>query len=326
MLEVGIVGLGWWGKELVRSVRGDSEQIKFILAADLNPEKLQKFATDYNLELCGSMEDMLDLPDIEGVVLATPHSQHVEQIIACAEVGKHVFSEKPLALTLTEARRAIDAIQEHKVIFGLGTDRRFLPAIIDLKTMIEENKFGEILQVEVQYSNDNMSKGLTGDWRSLDSEAPGAGMTGPGLHALDALINLAGPVKEISGNLRRPFGHDEPIDAITLMLEFDCGVTGLLGCVRGCPRYSRLAVYGAEGWAEIKEFSELHYHISGKQKSVRFYEPGRATKQALEHFARAVNLNTSFPVSTTSMLHTVAAFETAIKSFEIKGPIKVPTV
>ncbi len=326
MLKTGIAGLGWWGKELVRSVADKSDVIEFNQAVDLTPENVRSFSSEHNMELYDSFNDLLNSEDIDAIVLATPHSQHVEQIIACAKAGKHVFSEKPLALSLKEARRAVHAVHHHNIIFGLGTDRRFLPAIMDLKTMIENDDFGEVLQVEVQYSNDNMSKGVTGSWRNLESEAPGAGMTGPGLHALDALVNLAGPVARVSGNLRQPHGNSKPLDAISLRLEFENGITGLHGCVRGCPRYFRVAVYGTEGWGEVREFNELHYHKSDEKREAKFYEPGRATQQTLEYFANAVLRQENFPVSTDSMLHTVAAFESAIRSFDTEGVVDVPSV
>lgn len=326
MLKTGIAGLGWWGKELVRAVSDKSDVIAFVQAVDLNPDNVRSFASAHNIELCESFETLLKSEDIEAIVLATPHSQHVEQIIACAEAGKHVFSEKPLALNLKEAKRAVDAVHHHNIIFGLGTDRRFLPAIMDLKAMMENGELGRILQVEVQYSNDNMSKGVTGSWRKLPSEAPGAGMTGPGLHALDALVNLAGPVAKVSGNLRQPFGSEEPLDAISLRLEFENGITGLHGCVRGCPRFFRVAAFGTGGWAEVRDFNELHYHKSDEKRSAKFYEPGRATQQTLETFANAVLHRQSFPVSTDSMLHTVAAFETVIRSFETEAIIEVPSL
>jgi predicted dehydrogenase len=198
MITAAIVGLGWWGQQMVAAVRGEGHRLCFRFAVGRDPANDAKIAARNKLVLLGSLEEALRHPAVEAVVLATPHSLHAPQILACAAAGKPVFSEKPLALTLGEAQRAVVACRDAGIVLGIGTDRRFLPVMRELKEWVASERLGRILHLEAQYSNDAMSQGLSGAWRRDPAEAPGAGMTGPGLHALDGLIDLAGPVTRLT--------------------------------------------------------------------------------------------------------------------------------
>src|SRR6516225_4170360 len=108
MIDAAIVGLGRWGRTLVEAVQGQSDRLGFTRAVSRNPDRLRDFAGRHRLALVGELEAVLADRTIDAVVVATPHSLHCEQIIAAANAGKAVFSEKPLTLTKAEAGRAIE--------------------------------------------------------------------------------------------------------------------------------------------------------------------------------------------------------------------------
>lgn len=319
MTRAAIIGLGWWGKVMVEAAAAQPGALQFTHAFVRHPDAVRDYARANKLILHSSFDAALADPSIDAIVLATPHSAHVDQIIACADAGKPVFSEKPLALSLSEARCAVHACESRNVVLGLGTDRRMLPAMLRLRELIETGSLGELLQLEAQYSNDNMSVGLSGDWRQSAHEAPAGGMTGPGLHALDALIALGGPLSALSGQLTQPQGAQVPVDALTLMGRFTSGATMLLGCVRGVPNYFRVAVFGTKGWAELRGFGELVWHIKSQQPCREEYSDALAIAPILHAFADAVEGKAGFPVTTTSMLDVVAGFEAALQAFARPG-------
>ena len=107
MVTAAIGGLGWWGRQMVAAVRGEGHRLRFRFAVGGDPANDTKIAAKNELVLLASLEEALRHPKVEAVVLATPHSFHVPQILACAAAGKPVFGEKPLALTLAEAQRAV---------------------------------------------------------------------------------------------------------------------------------------------------------------------------------------------------------------------------
>src|SRR5216683_8408379 len=127
MINAAIVGLGWWGRTLVESAKG-SDLIRFVAGATrtVSPE-VNAFADAHKLRLAESLESLLTDSNVQAVVLCTPHSMHARQVIAAALAGKHVFCEKPFALTKSDAERAVDATRQARVTLGLGYNRRFHP-------------------------------------------------------------------------------------------------------------------------------------------------------------------------------------------------------
>jgi predicted dehydrogenase len=324
MVTAAIVGLGWWGQRMVDAVRGPSHRLSFRYGVGGDPANDAEIAAANGLVLLATLDEALAHPEVDAVVLATPHSLHVPQILACAAAGKPVFSEKPLALTLADAQRAVAACRDAGVVLGIGTDRRFLPAMRALKACVAGGRLGRLLHVEAQYSNDVMSRGLSGGWRKHPAEAPGAGMTGPGLHALDGLIDLAGPVARLAGQIHAPEGSAKPIDAVSLLIRFRSGATGLLGCVRGVPDYVRMAVFGSAGWAEMRDWRTLHLNIAGEPEGTKTFDPTLAIGDLLDRFADAVENRARFPVSIASMLETVGAFEAAITALTHDRMVDLP--
>ena len=137
---------------------------------------------------------------VQAVFLATPHSLHVDQIIAVAHAGKPVWCEKPLALTRVQAERAIAACREAGVMLGLGNNKRCFPSMRELARIVADGTLGDVLHIEGHFTNEHSTR-VSGGWRDDPAESPGGGMTGAGLHVLDALVNLGGPIAKVDARL-----------------------------------------------------------------------------------------------------------------------------
>src|SRR5277367_6965595 len=109
MIDAAIVGLGRWGKTLVEAVQGKSDKIRFTRAVSRDPAQHRDFLETHHLLAGSSFAEVLADKSTDAVVLATPHTQHVDEVIAAAKAGKAVFCEKPLALTKEGAARALGA-------------------------------------------------------------------------------------------------------------------------------------------------------------------------------------------------------------------------
>jgi len=134
MIKAAMVGMGWWGKTLVESVQGTSPDLQFVAGVARTPtDDIRAFAAAQHLTLHTSYAQALADPQVQAVVLATPHSLHAPQVIAAAQAGKHVFCEKPFALTKAEAQAAVAATTKAKVTLGLGYNRRFHPEMTKLR-------------------------------------------------------------------------------------------------------------------------------------------------------------------------------------------------
>jgi predicted dehydrogenase len=126
MKTLAIVGLGRWGKVLVDSVQGKSEKVRFGVAVTRDPAAAEAYCSPKGIRAIPSLDAALADPEIDGIVLATPHSRHGDEVIACAKAGKAVFVEKPFTLTRETAARALEAASKAGIIVAAGHNRRWL--------------------------------------------------------------------------------------------------------------------------------------------------------------------------------------------------------
>ncbi len=138
MIRAAIVGLGRWGRALVNAVTGKAgERSSFRPRHDAHARAAPRtFAATKQIKLVDSYDDILRDPDIDAVVLATPHSQHQAQALAAIAAKKHVFVEKPLTLDLASARAVADAAHKSGLILAVGFTRRFHPSVGELRARV----------------------------------------------------------------------------------------------------------------------------------------------------------------------------------------------
>jgi len=314
MLEAAIVGLGRWGQNYVNSVQGASTRVRFTRAVVRTPDKSREFADKHGLRLSSDYAELLADPAISMIVLATPNSQHPDQIVAAALAGKAVMCEKPLALTRADAERAVRACKEAGVLLGVGQDKRYWQSMQELKRVVDSGALGEVLHVEGHFSNENASNKLHHGWRESPAESPGGSITATGIHVLDAFINLIGPLRRVSAQhiLKRP--PPESFDTLSLTFEFANRVSGVLCGVRATPLFWRVHVFGNQGSAEAAGPNELIVRMSGGKVERRTFEPVNALRANLEAFADAIEGRVEYPISTGQMVDVIAALEAIVAS------------
>jgi predicted dehydrogenase len=320
MIRAAIVGLGRWGRNLVGSVQGRSERLRFTHAVVRRPDAARDFATQHGLELSADYGRTLSDAGIQAVVLATPHSLHAGQIAAAAAAGKAVFCEKPLALKRADAARAIEACRRNGVALGLGYNKRFWPSMQEMKRIVESRALGSILHVEGHFSNETTGRFYSG-WRGENAESPAGGLTATGVHVLDAFVGLAGPVRRVSAQLLGHGSGPEPLDALTVVFEFSSRASGTLACVRSTPQFWRVHVFGRNGSAEALEDTDLVVRMAGAPPQRRTFESVDALRLELEAFAHSVATGAPFPIPFDQMLDGVAALEAITESLATGRPV-----
>jgi hypothetical protein len=97
MIKAAIVGLGWWGKNIADAVQGKSSKLQFVHGVTQELDATRDFAKSKGFRLSATLEEALADPEVQAIVLATPHSLHADQVVQVARAGKAVFCEKPLA-------------------------------------------------------------------------------------------------------------------------------------------------------------------------------------------------------------------------------------
>ena len=322
MIDAAIVGLGRWGKNFVEAVQGKSTRIRFLRGVDAAPDKLRDFAAKYGFGLCRDFAAVLADPAIKAVVLATPHSLHRPMVEASARAGKQIFCEKPFALNFADAAAMVEACNRAGVVLGVGHNRRFWPSMVALKRAVDAGELGQLLHIEGHFSNEH-SNNTAGTWRDSPEESPGGGITGAGLHVLDAFLNIIGPVKKVRGQLIVRKAPPVARDVASVILEFANGVSGAFTTVRATPLYWRVHVFGDRGSAESISENELQIHRSNAQPERIALAPVDSLRIELEAFADAVDGRAAYPVSAAEVLRTVATFEAVIKALETGATIEM---
>ena len=336
-INAAIVGLGRWGRNLVNSVHGRSDAIRFVAGATRTVAKAEAYAKEKGFPLFDSYQKVLADPKVDAVVLATPHTQHAAQVAAAAKAGKHVFTEKPLALTRASAQAAVRACTRAGVTLAVGYNWRFQPALQEIKRMLEDGRLGRLLHLEGNFCGPSAYRFPRGHRRQARGEGPAGGMTGRGVHTLDAYLYIAGHVADVHAQSARralAYGLD---DTTSMLLRFASGATGYLGTVIATAETWRMQVFGSKGWAEVGDVEHLttwqlkvctldprKLWLHQKPQALTF--PPISTERAeLENFARAVADKRPLAVPGGDEEHNVAVFEAILKSAKTGKTVRVAT-
>lgn len=319
MINAAIVGIGRWGQYLVTSVQGSSEHIKFTAGVTRTKSKAEAFCSEQGIDLREDYAELLNDPNIDAIVLATPHTQHEEQIVAAAKAGKHVFTEKPFTLDRPSAERAVAACKEAGVALALGHNRRFMENTVALKAMIEAGGLGTLMHIDGNQSSDlNVAAGA---WRDSREESPAGGMTSLGVHALDCIIHLAGKISAIDAySTRRAIGFDID-DTTAALLRFENGMTGTLVTMASTAKMWHIRIAGSKGWAEMRDNKTLTVCKSdGSPEDIVFddspYPHMGSISGEIEEFALAAAGKASYRISPEEMVHNAEVLAGLITSAE----------
>jgi predicted dehydrogenase len=320
MINTAIVGLGWWGKTLVKAAREFGAPLRFTRGVSLEPVTVKDFAVEHGITLGTSFDEVLADKAVEAVVLATPHTKHPAQVKALAAAGKHIYCEKPFALSKAEAIAMLDAIKRAGVQIAVGHHFRLMPSMRALAELKAQGAFGTIMHMEGNYSHDWLASYPADSWRMRAEESRAGGMTGMGIHVLDCFRDLAGPMKRISAlskarAMKLPTG-----DTTAALVEFDSGATGVLGTTIKTPFRWRIAVFGENCWAESVSETRLIVRRAGKDEPDVFdYAADNHLGMNLNFFAKAAMGQGTFPIPPEGILQTAAALEAVFKSAEANG-------
>ena len=315
MVNAAIVGLGWWGKNIVQCVQGRSTKLRFVHGVSKEIDDALPLAEKHGFALSDDLDKALADQRVEAVVLATPHSLHADQIVRVAAAGKPVFCEKPLSLKRADAERAVAACARAGVPLGVGQNKRFWPSMTELRRVVASGLLGKIMHIEGHYSNENSGAHFSA-WRDSPSESPGGGMTGTGIHLLDAFINLGGPAAEVTAQVRSFRSGSDPRDAASVMFRFANGLSGYFGLVRQSPFYWRVQVFGDDGSVEALGETEVVLRTKGGKTERREFPKLDSLLYEINAFSDAVTGHAPYPITPEEMVNTIAAFEAVIRSME----------
>jgi predicted dehydrogenase len=323
-LDVAVIGYGWWGKIITATLEA-SPLINVVLVIESDPkvnDLAQESAKTLHFSVGKDFSEALVHPDVEAIVLCTPHQFHAQQIQLAAKAGKHVFCEKPLCLTYDDAQASIAACNAAGVMLGIGHERRFEPAVVAMREEIAKGTLGVVLQIEANFSQDKFFALPPDNWRLSNKFAPVGPLTATGIHLVDLAIAILGPAESVWARLSTRGSQFENGDTLGIMLAFPGGANALISAILATPFDGRFCVYGSKGWMEIRDNTHPEHptgwnvttQLRGEEKKTHFMPPAPTVRYNLEAFANGVRGVAPYPVSHQEMLANVGALEAIMRS------------
>ena len=321
-VRIALIGMGWWGRKMLNVLHAAPAEIHVVRAVEPNIETVKAVCAEKGIPLSANYADALNDPAVDAVVLATPHALHEAQIEAAVAAGKHVFCEKPLALTKAGAEKAVALCRDAGLVLGMGHERRWEPPIAEMLAKADAGDLGRIHQIEANFSHDKFLALDRNNWRLKADQAPAGGMTATGIHLLDLSVRLLGPAESVLCICEQLSSDLPQGDTIAAYVKFRGGGTSYVSASLANPFMSRFTVYGAKGWIDIRDKAHVEAPAgwivtsatTGGPIATAEVPPAEPVKDNLVSFARAVRGAEIYPITAAQLVDNIALLEAVFAS------------
>ncbi|NDD49674.1 MAG: gfo/Idh/MocA family oxidoreductase, partial [Alphaproteobacteria bacterium] len=285
---------------------------------------IEDYCKEINAEIASSYDEIVNSDKVDAVILATPHSKHLEQIVQAVNNGKHVFVEKPITLTAADAKIAYDEAKKNNKVLAVGFNRRFHPNFIKIVEMIKNNELGKVLHIEGTINAPGLWMYAPESWRSSAAETPAGGMTGMGIHIIDQMIASNGNISSAYAQTAKVIKMGDLDEITSVLFKFENGSTGYLGTSIASSIFYNFRVIAENGTIEIieRDLSVMKY-TPREGDITTTSESANMCKNELEAFADAINGVAPYPVTADEGIHGAAVFEAVINSAEKETLVKI---
>jgi len=328
-VRMGFVGLGWWS-EMLAEAATRSKRIQIAACHSKSAGKMVTFTGKYGGVSKKRYEDMVTDDAIDAVVLTTPNSAHAPQAIEAARNGKHIFVEKPIALTVVDGRKMIAAAKEAGVVLAVGQNARRMARYRKAQDLIKKGAIGEVILAEGNSSLDAGMKLTPEKWRWYREESPGGPLMSLTIHHADNLNHLVGPIKRVTAFISKICGKADADDVVSAAVEFENKALGYLGGSYLTPVRNFLQIHGVEGVILVdEEGGSAYYQKKGTSNLVKQVLPDGETQrrdslsEEINEFASSIQEGGRPEVSGEEGLAALAVIEAIIKSAESGLPMEI---
>jgi predicted dehydrogenase len=331
-IRLGIVGLGNWSRQIFQAV-GQIPDVVITHCYSRYSDTREAFASEYDCVASERYEDMAEDPEIDGVVVMSVNAAHESDVTRAASKGKHIFVSKPIATTIAAGKSMIDVCSRNGVVLAVEHQTRREPALRKLKKVIDSGELGDVRLVESNYSTPNGLKMQNGDWRCAEDECPGGVLIQVGIHVIDTLQYLLGPISRVlswqdSGGLN--------VAGVTAtLLDFESGLRGYLGSSYVSSFSHWIKVYGTR---ENAFFSELGGLVLTKDSweegevrekiapPAKVTAPMPAIVEEIAEFLRCIRTGESPEIGGETALHNLAVVLAAVESDKLGRPVEIASL
>ncbi|HIM24249.1 MAG TPA: Gfo/Idh/MocA family oxidoreductase [Rhodospirillales bacterium] len=253
-VRVASLGMGWWS-DVLADAAGRTPDIEIVKCFTRSEDKRNAFAEKYNCQAMASYGEILADDSIQGIINTTPNPVHLETTRAAAEAGKHVFLDKPIANTISDAKAITQIVKDCGTILSVGYQRRRESHFQWIRDRIAEGKFGKMVQAEANISRDREGKFDLTSWRYTAAGMPGGVMLQIGVHYVDVLETILGQVQSVSGMTSQLVLPGDNPDVAGLLMKHDSGAVSTLSAgYASASEYYLMNIYGKE----MTAYYDLH--------------------------------------------------------------------
>jgi predicted dehydrogenase len=244
---------------------------------DLIPENAARFAADRQCKAYASYQDMLSDPAVRVVSVCTPSGLHFDNAIRAVQAGRHVLIEKPMCLNLKDADELIGTGKTAGVLVSVVSQLRFSPDIAKVKKALEDGVFGRLVLADILMKYYRAEEYYSGSaWHGTRRIDGGGALMNQGIHGVDLLIYLCGPVRSVAAHSGTRVHPIETEDVIAALLEFESGALGVIeastAAYPGSPR--RLEISGEYGTVVLEENRIVSWRTVNKSETVQISGSG----------------------------------------------------
>ncbi len=333
-VHLGIIGLGNWSRQIFQAV-DQLPDVKITRCYSRYPDTRESFASEYGCAACEQYEQMAEDPQIDGVVVMSSNAAHEKDVAIAASRGKHIFVTKPIATTIAAGKRMIDVCSQNKVVLAVGHQTRREPALRKLKEILDSGELGSVGLVEANYSTPNGLKIEPGDWRCLEDECPGGALIQIGIHVIDTLQYLLGPISRVF-SWQGSGGLEVEMPGVTAtLLDFESGLRGYLGSSYVSSFSHWITVYGTKKNACFSELGgliltedsweegQVHKNIAPPANVIA---PMPTIVEEIAEFARCIRTGESPEISGEAALGNLAVVLAAVESDRSGKPVEIASL
>lgn len=220
MTKIGVVGVGGMGQAHCRSLK--NVNCEFYGVADIREDVVKKIASELDVKPFVDYNEMFK--EVDGVIVVTPPTIHKEVVVAAAQAGVHVFCEKPLSMTMSDADAMIEAHDKAGTVFMVGQVLRFYPLHELGKKIVDDGDIGEIIYLETDYCGR-----YSGPRKAPDNwYGTIGGFLENGIHKSDLINWFGGQAKSVSAEVGSFSGNEDWEDYAITLIRYDSGAVGVL--------------------------------------------------------------------------------------------------
>jgi predicted dehydrogenase len=259
-VNTAVVGLGF-GINLLRAL-GSVKNACVAAIYDENRAKLEQLARKFKCRAAASYKEILDDKTIDAVVIATPNIAHKTQVLAALRAGKHVFVDKPIANTLAEAFAMRNAARQRKLVLAVGHNSRHQFWVQKVKALLAKKALGQVTLAETNFSSDWALHLTPAMWRWYRAKCPSGPLMQLGVHQIDTLIHLFGPIVKVTALFKRLATPAEIDDTTVTAFEFKSGMLGYNGSgYTVSPVQVTTRIYGTKAVVHVGAYSLEFHHL-----------------------------------------------------------------